>query len=67
MNARKVWDEAIVYYAPDEAGRVRAILYDGYFSENSPGFDKSFTQFGRYVIYNAITEENVAIDNDGSI
>jgi hypothetical protein len=67
MNARKVWDEAIVYYAPDEAGRVRSILYDGYFSEKSPEFDKAFTQFGRYMIYNAITNVNVAIENDGSI
>ncbi len=66
MNARKVWNEAIVYYTKNNIW-IKSIFYDGYFSENSPGFDKSFTQFGRYMVYNEITKENVAIDNDGSI
>lgn len=66
MNVRKVWDEAIVYYTKNMIC-IRSIFYDGYISEKLPEFEKAFTQFGRYMVYNVITEVNVAIDNDGSI
>lgn len=66
MNVRKVWDEVISYYTENGIFK-KSIMYFGYFVEKSPEFRCSFTQFGGYTIYNAITEENVAIDNDGSI
>lgn len=68
MKNRIIYHMAIVYYVnPKGGGIIKNISYNGHFTDkSSPELYKSFTEYGRYVIYNNLTAVNTPIEEDGS-